>query len=310
VFKDVEVSAIPNDPNVIKNLAYEAGCSFAGTQPYNLNYTLVGNTAKPFLGDLDMAISEKELRNYLSLDKTDSDEKMWAALEKRLKECCSHLWSLNKGLRQLHLLLPLMTKDNGYIEGYNLDGTRTGIPGMVQVDILIGNVTWMSKIVSGAPKSSKWKALYRTNLLREIVSNITWQEKTSNLAIQHRLVLDYKRGVRQITYAMVAPTGKQRVKQEVRLKERYVTKSAEGLALMLFGPTVRWADINSFEKLYAKCLTKDFRYKPLLQKSCESLAEELKRQGREVPPHLTYSYLLTAPTNPSDTSLPSHSPLP
>ena len=291
------VSCIPNDDKIISQLVLEAFDSMA-TQDLVYRYKLIGNTTKPFLGDLDIAVDEQSLRTMLGVKLDASDDKFWIALEERLKTHCKHQWKLNKGFRQVHLLLPLVDAKGEHMTGCWTDGVQfiktdvpfgedveeqaIPIPGMVQVDILIGNINWMSKVCSGAPKSSKWKALYRTNLLREIVKQIKWSEGQDKM-LKHRLVLDYKRGVRHLTYVMVPPTGAQKVKQEVRVKERYVTKSGNGLAMMLFGPTVRWKDINSFEKLIKLCESKKFLYPELLKSSCENLEQELQRQKMPLP---------------------------
>lgn len=287
VFKDVQISYIPNKPFVLVELASQVNAIFR----HQLGrFFQVGSRNKKFLGDLDLAVSEETIKcDVLGLPKNIGDEVLWQDLEAHLKNTCKeHPFVINKGLRQVHILLPLRKLNNKTQklideQGYNEDGTRTGVPGFVQVDILIGLVPWMRKLLSGAPKSSKWKALYRTNLLREIVRLIRWTDKNGDM---HRLALDYKRGVRELVYRMVEPTGKQKVPQEVRIRERYVTKSPNMLAMMLFGPSVQWKDINSFEKLYAQCISPNFRYSLLLESAFESLMKELKQQNKPIPNEL------------------------
>lgn len=284
VFKGVQISHIPNKPTVITELAFQVNAIFR----HQLGrFFQVGSRNKKFLGDLDLAVSEERVKcDVLALSKNTGDDVFWQELELHLKDKCKeHPFIINKGLRQVHILLPLRrlnAKTQKLIDeqGYNEDGTRTGVPGFVQVDILIGLVPWMRKILSGAPKKSKWKALYRTNLLREIVRLIRWTDIDGDM---HRLALDYKRGVRELVYRMVPPTGKQKVPQEIRIRERYVTKSPNGLAMMLFGPSVQWKDINSFEKLYAQCISPNFRYPLLLNQASESLVKELIQQNKPIP---------------------------
>ena len=215
---------------------------------------IVGQKDKKYLGDLDLAVSEKDFIDRLNVlgysynDKKISKSNLFEFLKIHFKDhfrSKSILYSFNKGLRQIHLAIPYKQIEKG-INGKNNRGKRYRTPRYVQVDILLGNVSWMKKIHSGV-KDSKYKALYRTNLLREFITSDLFSNKFIGVEEKEEIqkfVLNYKKGLM--------------IKSLSNNKNKLFTSNINTMCSLIFGSDIQWKDIDNFEKLF-KVLTKTTR---------------------------------------------------
>ena len=147
-----------------------------------INYEIVGNKNKDYAGDLDMAIEQKAIEQKWSLD---SDGQFWDQMNACLKQIKNKPmppqtiidFKINKGLSQFHISMPLYPDGNNKcpIPSYDYQGKREHTHGIIQIDFFVGNLEWMSKIVSGAPETSSYKAVYRNLLLGAIFSAVKFK---------------------------------------------------------------------------------------------------------------------------------------
>lgn len=212
---------------------------------------IVGQKDKKYLGDLDLAVSEKDFIDRLNIlgysynDKKISKSNLFEFLKIHFKDhfrSKSILYSFNKGLRQIHLAIPYKQIEKG-INGKSNRGKRYRTPRYVQVDILLGNVSWMKKIHSGV-QDSKYKALYRTNLLREFITSDLFSNKFIGVEEKEEIqkfVLNYKKGLM--------------TKSLSNNKNKLFTSNINIMCSLIFGSDIQWKDIDNFEKLF-KVLTK------------------------------------------------------
>jgi len=243
----------------------------------------VGNTSKPFLGDIDLSINYQVLKDYWKLPEINDDEDsektpkndFWEALKVKLQEIDPNA-TVNRGLKQFHV--PAAILKNGvqqpeFHDGQPVEGTKA----IVQVDFFVGNVEWMTDMLSGSPQESNFKAVFRNTLLGNIISKAYSKEYSSEkddgyqkekeflLSKGKRVpdfsagekmvvgyVLDFKNGLEKKYTLIIPPSGRQRTPQEKRSYRFVERNKIDQMAEFIFGQGTKWSDLNSFEKVFAK----------------------------------------------------------
>lgn len=235
----------------------------------NVEFDLVGNFSKPLLGDIDISVSLKDVAEEYEIDSLDSPEDFWKELDVRLKSFGVE-YAINKGFSQFHILTGVVDKSGKPIDAISSDGiVQVGTPGLVQIDVFIGNKSWMKTILSGAPDDSKFKAVYRNLLLVSIVSNIPSQEGNSKYLINFRDGLSVRK-------YNVLPSGKNEV-----VGKKVVIDNTDDLAAWLFG--VSWSDINSFEKLWDELTGPNFEFPEVIPNIINNFKQTLAKSHKEIP---------------------------
>ena len=237
-------SAVPREmlDSTIRNALEMSGL-------YNLDYEIVGNKSKPFCGDVDIAIDSKQLTDEMELERPES---FWQALDDFLKYSDVNKYKVNKGLQQIHLLAPLVGQSGDKANAVDDKGEEFPLPGLVQIDVFIGNLGWMKDLTSGAPAESRYKAVYRNLLLSSIAREVKWDVPGENPDEYYRYSINFRDGLKKNRYKMVPPTGRQRKPQRITMESDLISTDPNELASILFGKGVKWSDIESFEKLYAQ----------------------------------------------------------
>jgi len=136
-----------------------------------LKYEVIGNKSKPVLGDIDVAVSTDQINELLGInydyDKKTFYEKLKLHVESNVPSNVPiPSFKINTGLDQLHLNVPIIDEN-----GNPVKSTETpNEDGYVQIDLMIGDLNFMVKALSGAPES-KYKAALRNILLMNIMSH-------------------------------------------------------------------------------------------------------------------------------------------
>lgn len=236
----------------------------------DLRYEVVGNKHKEFFGDIDIATDSSDIASLLGIESSSRAE-FFKALQARLSPAQAAT-RVVPGLSQFHILSPLVDRSGNQIEAVDRDGKTTGEPGMIQIDVFVGNLEWMAGINSGAPLDSKYKAVYRNVLLSSIVGRLVFP--TEDPEVFERYVLNFRDGMRKdLVRRRVARTGT--VKWEALPGgSTPVTTSPDGLAATLFGPGTRWSDIESFEKLRSKFNSPDFKFPQFRDQIIDRFSQE------------------------------------
>jgi hypothetical protein len=278
-FKGKVNSTIPCDlvkPNVDRVL------SILGL--HGVKYKIVGGTNKKYLGDIDIALNDPGVRTAWKMCHLDNDV-FWARLQEKLEFLKSKNeiedFMIVKGWRQFSLCMPLVDEAYYNCAVFDIDGNSDPTKrSFIQIDIHLGNVDWMTKVLGPADKKSEWKALYRTNLIADAVNSITWNKG----GFKHRLMMDYKVGVFDVTYKVEPPTGRQTKEQVTVLQKELLITSPDEVARLLFGVSVRWTDINSYENVYKLLTSKKYRYRSKhFRKVLEKFKKRLDKEKLVVP---------------------------
>ena len=235
----------------------------------SLKYEIIGNKSKPVLGDIDVAVSTEQLNELLGInydyDKKSFYEKLKQHVESNVpSNIPTPAFKINTGLDQLHLNVPIIDENGNSVKS-------TEIPkedGYVQIDLMIGDLNFMIKALSGAPES-KYKAALRNILLMNIMSHS--YEPTEDPNKMKRYQFNWKKGL-QSADVITNEKGKQE-KQNIKT----VYTDMDDVAEFLFGKNVTFNDINTLEKLIKLVKGNTFRYKNKRTEILNDFKKELDR---------------------------------
>ena len=166
------------------------------------------------------------------------------------------------------------------INAIDKEGNSLPEPGNIQIDVFVGDREWMRDFVSGAPKESSYKAVYRNILLAAMFSKLRWS-MAGNPSMYFRYILNPRKGLKQRVLRDVP--GKK--KPEI-VSDEFVSTDANEIAAILFGDGVTWSDINSFEKLWALYNSSKFTDPEMRDSINAEFAKSLQRAGKELPKEL------------------------
>ena len=234
-----------------------------------LKYEVIGNKSKPVLGDIDVAVSTDQINELLGVnydyDKKTFYEKLKQHVESNIpSNVPTPAFKINTGLDQLHLNVPIIDEN-----GNPVKSTETpNEDGYVQIDLMIGDLNFMVKSLSGAPES-KYKAALRNILLMNIMSHS--YEPTEDPNKMKRYQMNWKKGL-QSADVVTNEKGKQE-KQNIKT----VYTDMDDVAEFLFGDNVTFNDINTLEKLIKLVKGNNFRYKNKRTEIFDDFKKELDR---------------------------------
>jgi hypothetical protein len=241
----------------------------------NIRYELVGNVNKPYLGDIDIAVNQQELVEKLKLN----PETFWEDLDAFLKKSAAGEYKILKGLKSFHLLSPLLDLKNKQLPAMDRKGKtrKSNEPGLIQIDVFIGELEWMRDLLSGAPKESKYKANYRNILLGSLFAKLQWQSK-KDPAVHYKFTASPREGFKIVQREQVPGAKKPKKKSE-----KVFSVDSNTVAKLLFGSSIKWNDINSFEKLYKLIMSDKFRFKEQQGEIFDEFKKTLKRNKLKIP---------------------------
>lgn len=194
--------------SIIQGVVKELGIFF---------YTKVGNNAKEFVGDIDIAVSADELETKLG-----TGDDFWINLEEKLRATGKE-YRIIKGLKQFHLAVDVPV-------GYEPGTLRKITDGKIQVDFLIGDLSWMNVILS-VSKESLVKSAVRNTFIKalcEANNNVT---DTGSMEYS----LNFRDGLWVKIYDLKQPEGRQRnIQKELVHKFLLTNNPTIGLQKFLF----------------------------------------------------------------------------
>ena len=164
----------------------------------------------------------------------------------------------------MHLNVPIVDEDGNPVKSTEIPNED----GYVQIDLMIGDLNFMIKALSGAPES-KYKAALRNILLMNIMSHS--YEPTEDPNKMKRYQFNWKKGL-QSADVITNEKGKQE-KQNIKT----VYTDMDDVAEFLFGDNVTFNDINTLEKLIKLVKGNTFRYKNKRTEILDDFKKELDR---------------------------------
>lgn len=235
-------------------------------------YSMVGNVSKPILGDIDVAISKDDI-GKLSGTKSVVRKEFYAAIEEYLKKK-KVPYAIQSGFDQFNILVPLLDSKGKPVEAVDKDGKKLGKPGKIQLDVFVGNVKWMKDAMSGAP-GSKYKSVYRNVLLATMFSKIIMKSKTPD--VKRKFQFNFKNGVELVLFKDGAKGKK------IKLNKRLITSDANDISRILFDDSVKWKDINDFEKVWKHFKSSKFKFPNLRNDITNEFKNTLERMKKPIP---------------------------
>jgi hypothetical protein len=229
-----------------------------------VQYSKIGNFSKPLLGDIDIAIDTKDMLKFLKLPPTADKDTLFKEIEAKFPG-----GKTAKGLYQFHLLgkadnQPFINKDGSE------DDTKEPF---VQVDVMLGVRGWREKFYSGAP-SSQYKAKFRNLFISEILSKII--EDAGPGGLKQKYLLSPAEGFFLQKFTIDAKGKRKEVSRELK------STDMDFVAKFLFGEDKTFADIDTFEKVYALFNSKSFKFPQFKKEILDAYKENLaKSQAAE-----------------------------
>ncbi len=238
-----------------------------------LDYDIVGNKNKDFLGDVDIAIDAEDLMELLPVNL----DTFWEDLKLYL-ESKNIQYKIVKGLSQFHLVVPVLDKRGKQsVAILDRDGNQGDEPGMCQIDIMIGDLKWMRDALSGATESL-YKAVYRNILFVEMLSNIIFD--TEDPVVKRKLQIDWKKGVQVVDFKMNT-----KGKRE-KLKVVKIYGDMNKFVKFIFDKSTSFSDVNNFEKAWKLFNSSKFRFPALRKDIINSYKSTLERMKLPIPSEL------------------------
>ena len=236
-----------------------------------LKYEIVGNKQKEYLGDIDVATSVIGLEKILGVSYEADKKEFYKKLDDYIKSKVPSnvpqpAYKVMSGLDQLSINVPIVDST-----GKIMKSTETNEEeGYAQLDLMIGDVDFMNKALSGAP-DSKYKAALRNLLLMSITRYSYAPTAIPN--IKTRYQFNWKKGMQKLD-VITNDKGK-----EEKHNIKTVTNNMDDVAVFLFGKNHTFNDINTFEKLFKLMNSNDFRYKEHKNEIITDFKGEIKKLG-------------------------------
>lgn len=214
------------------------------TNSLNIKSATLGSTGKKpdeaYSGDIDIAIEMEmtdenvnRLKNFLL-----TSYKSYLGDEPQFREM--------KGLNILSV-------------GFHYEFGIMRIPMVVQIDFMFTDNLEYTKFIYHSPdfrkKESKFKGLYRTNLLMHIVDLIPVADEPvyleDELVEYWKYTLSFEKGLKLTHKTFISPKTGKRLKNPITVKEddQLITKDVNKVIDTLFGPKATIKDFNSFESI-------------------------------------------------------------
>jgi len=265
-------SVIPNNMlhTTLYNALYLLDCFSSPAE-----FKIVGNKSKDFLGDIDVAVKKKFLKDVWNL----SEDNFWLDLDNFLKQK-NLKYKIIKNFKQFQIIAPLWDEMSNHANAFDEQGNQKNELGYVQIDFFVGDVNWITTIMSSSPKESKYKALYRNLLLISMFTNILIDSKKDK-NIKYKIVLDTKEGLRITKRKVLLNKNNKEILE--KLDDKLFSKEPDKITKLLFKDVIKWNDINSFEKLYALYKSDLFKYKQFNDKIDKEFLYTLKTLKQDIP---------------------------
>lgn len=241
------------------------------------DYAALGSTGKKLpgqsSGDIDIAIDINKIKKHLGVD----DSELGNAILDIISDAYPKMDKVYmKGLGIISLAYPIK-----------------GSSGNVQVDLMLSDNIDFSKWMFHSPdftkNESKWKGLYRTELLKSISNAVhipEWTEYFDEFPeIEKRvgrLMLDPNKGYKKSIKSFIGTKG-QPIKTGKTEFEEVLSKDPEYITKALLGPDATIKDTVSFETVFSAMNRKGFPWKNKYNEILVYFKSLLETKGLPIP---------------------------
>ena len=242
----------------------------------SVNHAIVGSTHKPLMNDLDVATDENEVKKIIGYD--GNDKKEFFSKLKSYLDSKGVQTSISPGFNQFSVSVPLVDNNGKPQPAVNPDGGTGKESGTVQVDFMIGNVSWMKQYLTNGDKS-QFSSTYRNILTANILSNMIFEtdERDSHgLPIKYKFQINTRTGLEKAFFT--EHNGKRTV-----IKKEPVSSNPDDVAKLIFGKDASFSDINTFEKLNNEVHSSKFPLKDKVEGIYKEFAHTLEKMSLDIP---------------------------
>jgi len=234
-------------------------------------------------GDIDLGVSVEAVKNaHQELEDYDA---IFTFMKDRLEDSFEKVRNL-KGLKVISVGYPIVSADEAQQDC------------LVQLDIMPVASLDFSEWAYYSPsfKDSKWKGLYRNELLYAIAKFADLKVKKSTKVNDEdvptewdRFFFDLNGGLMQGTQTKI---GKKAVNKSMKtVSKNLVSNDPKKICEFFFGPGVSPADALTFEQVYALIMSEKFPYKANRDKILAMAAKGIKEvKKHELPDELKQYY--------------------
>jgi hypothetical protein len=269
------------ESNVLKALS-----TIFDENPDQVPFKFIGNTSKPLLGDVDVAIDKAYVAKKLDTDPSDKTLylKLVGLIKSKLPGSEAKAFP---GFQQVSFTSDLLDNSGNPSPAIDRDTQKPNlnIRAVFQIDLMLGTLGYLDKIMSGAPPESKHKAVYRNLLLMAIFGNLEQDTGSTDPAsgekIYSRYDITHKDGLRQMFYRRL-PNGK-----KVVLKDKILSSDPTEITKLLFRSPKTFDQVNSFEKVWSLMNGPDFLYPEKKQAIISAYVESLNSKGMTLPDEIS-----------------------
>lgn len=237
-----------------------------------LDRALVGSTHKPIMNDLDVAMDFEEVKKAIGFVGTDKKQ-FFTHLKSYLNNTGFEV-NVQPGFQQFSIAAPLVNTDGHVQKAVGDDGKPTSEDGNIQIDFMMGDLTFMKHFLTNGDTSSV-SSTYRNIFIMEILRNLI--EDTDAPGVKSRYLINTRDGIYKETF-----TEKSNGKRETINKER-ISNDVDFLAKIMFGEDAKFADIDTFEKLTNRVVQPDVKFRDKLPNIVNQFKQTITTMKKELP---------------------------
>jgi hypothetical protein len=236
---------------------------------------LVGSIDMPISNDIDVAVDTESMQKYLGYEESTMKELM-AAIEETLSVIDSNI-KYNLKDEKFTVISPIIDDDGKHQPQYDVSGNAVEDKGYVAIDFMLGNIEWMKQyLVNG--DESEFAPIYRNILLSSICDAVKFDTEKEGIHTQYEI------NPRTGLYKKTIET--QNTGEQVVLSTKFLSISLDQLAMVLFGQSVAFEQIDTYEKLLEMLLNKNSPLFELNDSIFTTYSKKLNSVGRQPPPNI------------------------
>lgn len=232
----------------VYNDVAEKFLSKLGLDKDGTTYTSLGSFGKKHedqtSGDIDIAISIETVAGYLGIPTTEVEQYICDLCEKE-----NITYKYGKGIHVISMSWPIPGTDNyGQVDLMPTDNMEYS--------------KWMYHSPDFTKAESKYKGLYRNQLIMKIIKNVDQKVLSKNdkdeVMEYERYALRMNSGIARIVRSHIGKKG--RLKNPIAIKEleKHVTNVPEDIVKLAFGEGINKKDTMTFENCYKLFMSKKF----------------------------------------------------
>lgn len=257
----------------VYNDVAEKFLSKLGLDKDGTTYTALGSFGKKHedqtSGDIDIAISIEAVAGYIGIPTTEVEQYICDLCEKE-----NITYKYGKGIHVISMAWPIPGTDNyGQVDLMPTDNMEYS--------------KWMYHSPDFTKAESKYKGLYRNQLIMKIIKNADQKVLSKNdkdeVMEYERYALRMNSGIARTVRSHIGKKG--RLKNPIAIKEleKHITNVPEDIIKLAFGEGINKKDTMTFENCYKLFMSKKFPWANEREKIMEDFIDEIIKTKVPIP---------------------------